>query len=296
MPYLVLGAAQLAVGAAAIFARYALEGAQPLAVSALRLCIAAAVLLIVAFVRRGGARIAVTPQQNVLLAIAGVALAAHFAGWIWSLEYTTVAVSTLLVCTTPIWIALYDTIALKRPVPLPVALAFLAGGAGLVMVVGFNHGAPPQPGHALFGTALALGGAIAIGVYLILVREVRAALGTRAIVTRTYGWAAVALVAAAAIAHQPPPPLSATGAWAGILAMALISQLLGHTAINASLRWFSPSAVSFATVLEPVFAAVLALAIFHEALSPPAIAGAAILLAAIAVVLRNERETIETEL
>ena len=62
------------------------------------------------------------------------------------------------------------------------------------------------------------------------------------------------------------------------------------------LRWFSPSAVSFATVLEPVFAAVLALAIFHEALSPPAIAGAAILLAAIAVVLRNERETIETEL
>jgi drug/metabolite transporter (DMT)-like permease len=71
--------------------------------------------------------------------------------------------------------------------------------------------------------------------------------------------------------------------------MALISQLLGHTAINASLRWFSPSAVSFATLLEPVIAAVLAFGIFGEAVPRLAVVGAAILLASIAVVLREER-------
>jgi drug/metabolite transporter (DMT)-like permease len=71
--------------------------------------------------------------------------------------------------------------------------------------------------------------------------------------------------------------------------MALVSQLLGHTAINASLRWFSPSAVSFTNLIEPVAAAVLALFIFGEALAPPAIAGGAVLLIAIGIVLREER-------
>ena len=37
------------------------------------------------------------------LAWAGLALAAHFACWIASLRYASVAVSTLLVCTTPVW-------------------------------------------------------------------------------------------------------------------------------------------------------------------------------------------------
>ena len=67
--------------------------------------------------------------------------------------------------------------------------------------------------------------------------------------------------------------------------MALISQLLGHTGMNAALRWFSPSAVSFSTLLEPVFAAALALAIFGETLSAIAVAGACVLLASIGTVL-----------
>jgi drug/metabolite transporter (DMT)-like permease len=78
--------------------------------------------------------------------------------------------------------------------------------------------------------------------------------------------------------------------------MAIVSQLLGHTAINASLRWFSPSAVSFATLLEPVFAGALALALFHEAVPPAALIGAMVLLASVAVVLRDERQAFETDL
>ena len=56
-------------------------------------------------------------------------------------------------------------------------------------------------------------------------------------------------------------------AWGGILAMALVSQLLGHTGMNAALRWFSPSAVSFSTLLEPVIAACWRSLLFGETLS-----------------------------
>jgi drug/metabolite transporter (DMT)-like permease len=287
MPYLVLGAAQLAVGAAAIFARFALGGAGALAVAAARLSIAAAVLLIVSRVR--SERTAPDAHQARLLFFAGLALAAHFAGWIASLQYTTVAISTLFVATTPIFTACYDAIVLGRRLSARALLAFAGGGAGLAMVLAFNRTAPPHPGLEWLGLLLATGGSLAIAAYFIIVREVRDALGTRTIVTRTYAWGAAALILAAALARQAPPALDAYSAWAGIATMAFLSQLLGHTALNASLRWFSPSAISFSTLIEPVAAAALALAIFHEALAPLCIAGGAVLLVSIAVFLNEER-------
>lgn len=288
LPYILLGGAQLAVGAAAIFARYALTGAQPIAVAAARLCIAAAILLLLSALRRKP-RARVGRRENLVLLCAGVALAAHFAGWIWSLEYTTIAISTLLVASTPIWTAIYDATVLKRGLSRPSMLAFAAGAVGLVLVVGFNKTPAPHPGHQWAGYALALAGSVAIGAYFILVRDVREGLGTRRVVTRTYTWAAVVLAVAALAMRQPPPPLSATGAWDGILAMAFVSQLLGHTAMNASLRWFTPSAIAFATLLEPVIAAALGLVIFRESVPPVALLGGVILLAAIGVVLREEQ-------
>ena len=287
-PYLLLGGAQLAVGAAAIFARFALTGAGPIAVAASRLCIAALVLLAIASLRRD-ASARPTRRQAVLLGAAGIALAAHFGWWIASLDDTSVAVSTLLVATTPVWTAAYDAVAHRRAPSRRTLAAFVIGAIGLTCVVGF--GAYENPAHAkpLLGALLALGGALAMAAYLLIVREARGALPTRAIVTRTYAWAAAVLILAAALAHQPPPPLSAAGAWGGILGMALVSQLLGHTAINAALRWFSPSAVAFSTLMEPVSAAILALVVFGEPLPPAVVAGGAVLLAALGLVLSDER-------
>ncbi len=272
------------MGAAAIFARYALAGAGPLTVAALRLSLASAVLLGISAIFRERTAPISRAQRSILIA-AGIALALHFATWIASLEYTTVAVSTLLVSASPLWTTLYDAIARGRRFPLVVPLAFITGIAGLALVTGSNHRLPPHPGHAVLGAALALGGSAAFAAYLLLVRDVRADLSTRTIVTTTYTTAAIVSVVAALVAHQPPPGLNNYGAWGGIVAMALVSQLLGHTGINAALRWFSPTAVSFSTLLEPVIAAVLALALFGETLSGAALAGALLLLGSIAVVL-----------
>ena len=229
-----------------------------------------------------------SPQQQRRLAIAGVALAVHFGGWIASLEYTTVAVSTLLVATTPIWTALSDAAKRRYRVSARTLCAFAGGGIGLITVAGFSATAPPIPGRPLLGAALALLGGAAMAVYLLLVRDVRAALRTRTIVTHTYTWAALALLVAAVVTRQPAPALTNATAWGGILGMALVSQLLGHTALNAALRWFSPSAVAFSTLIEPVSAAVLAFFIFGESLTIAAIAGGIVLLISIAVVLRED--------
>lgn len=277
------------MGGAAIFARFALSGAQPLAVTAGRLAIASAVLLAIAAARRdlGAVR---SPRDRAIFASAGVALALHFAAWIWSLEYTSVAISTLLVATTPVWTSIYDAAVYRRPIRAMSWLAMAMGGAGLVLVVGFSSARVPVPGHALAGGLLALAGAFAIGAYFVLVRAIRSAYSTRAIVTRTYSWAAVVTVAAALAARQPPPAAHNAVAWGGIAAMALVSQLLGHTALNAALRWFSPSAVAFTSLLEPVIAGVIALYVFGERLSPQALGGGALVLVAIALFLREDRQ------
>ena len=288
-PYVILVIAQLAVGSAAIFARFALTGAGPIAVSASRLTIAAVALLALAALRSSRERIPMSRRDRTIFAIAGLALAIHFAAWIWSLQYTSVAVSTLLVATAPIWTALYDAFARDLKLSAAALCSFAAAAAGLVMVVGFTATPPPVPGHSLVGASLAIAGAIGIAIYFILIRDVRASFGTRAIVTHTYTWAAVALVIAAVATRQPPPPLADGAAWGGIIAMALVSQLLGHTAMNSALRWFSASAVAFTTLVEPIVAALLALAIFGERLSAIAIAGGLLVLGAIGIFIREER-------
>lgn len=277
--------AQLAIGAAAIFARYALTGAGPLAVSALRLGIAT---LALACVFRGFTRLSL--RRELAFAAAGCALALHFATWIASLRYTSVAISTLLVTTTPLWTELYAIVVDRRPPSRAFTLALACASGGVALIVLPRSAPAPIAGHALLGAGLALVGSFAIGAYLLVVRDAgresaTERLSTRQIVVRTYGWATVVLAIAATFAREGPPAVSDHTAWAGILAMALVSQLLGHTLLNAALGSFATSTVALATLLEPAIAAILAAAAFHETLAPTTIAGGLLVLAAVAVVL-----------
>ncbi len=292
MPYLRLIGAQGAIGAAAIFARFALTGTGPLTATLLRLAIAALPLCIVALL--WGPRGWLGLRREAAFAVAGVALAVHFAAWIGSLLFTSVAISTLLVCTSPIWTALYDAVASPGSFQRGLLWALGFAAAGLLLVTIQHPGAAPVGGHQLLGAGLALLGSLGIGVYLLIVRSAGARprsgapLPTRRIVARTYAWAAIAVAPLAFVAGQPPPSLSDATAWFGILAMALVSQLLGHTALNAALRNFTPSTVALSTVLEPIVAALLAAAIFHEAVTPLAAAGGICILAGIIVALRAD--------
>jgi drug/metabolite transporter (DMT)-like permease len=278
-----LAAAQLAIGAAAIFARFALADGGPIAVSALRLLIASVPLAVVAAFR-GAFRLRLWPTER-RLAIAGLMLALHFALWIASLNYASVAVSTLLVCTTPIFTEVY-AIARARRIRGDVLASIVLAFIGVAIVIG-----APAKAETPLGIMLALGGSLAIAVYLILVRGTDARYNTLAVVGRTYPIAAIILLAATLLLHDRIPPAHATSAWAGILAMALLSQLFGHTALNAAVRTLSATLVATVTLIEPAIAAGLAALIFHERLAPATLAGSFVVLAAIALALRAEART-----
>jgi drug/metabolite transporter (DMT)-like permease len=274
----VLALAQFAVGAAAIFARFALTGSGPIAVSALRLLIASAPIAIVAAARgayRGGDR-----RSNIRLALAGIALAAHFACWIASLRFASVAVSTLLVATTPIWTEACVVVRTRR-MNRTVMLSVVGALVGVAVVVGF-----PGRAEAPLGIALALAGALAMAAYLLLVHGCAPRYDTLAIVGRTYPTAALFLLGTTLASGERAPPLRDLTAWGGIVAMALVSQLFGHTALNAAVRRLGATLVATVSLIEPVVAAVLAALLFGERLTAATFAGAAMVFAAIVIAVR----------
>jgi drug/metabolite transporter (DMT)-like permease len=127
-----------------------------------------------------------------------------------------------------------------------------------------------------------------MAAYLLLVRASDPRYNTLAVVGRTYPIAAVVLGVAALVTGDGFPNPQASGAWAGILALALVSQLFGHTAINAAVRVLSATFVAMTVLVEPVVAAIAAAFVFGEHPAPFTAAGAAIIFVAIALALRAE--------
>ncbi len=275
-----MAAAQIAIGAAAIFARFALTAAGPLSASALRLGIAAVPLIGVGVARRAYRRYGDATEFRLI--VAGIALAAHFALWFASLRLASVAISTLLVCTTPIFAEAWTVARTRswRPLAIGGIAAALAG-------VGIIAGAPTQRDTPL-GIVFAVGGAIAFAAYLLLVRASDARYTTLAVISRTYPVATIVVTLIAVLVRDPFPPLTARVAWGGIVAMALVSQLFGHSALNAAVRSVSATLVGMTILLEPIIAGVIAAIVFGERLSPATGAGGLVILAGIALVVRAE--------
>ena len=280
-PYLVLGIALLAVSHAAIFAR--LADAAPLAIAAWRLGIACLVVLPLAVTGTRGGGLSLRPMA--LATGAGALLALHFATWIASLDYTSIARSVLLVSTAPIWVAVIQFV-IGRGVPARstlIALACVTAGAAVVS----SSGGTGEAGYQ--GDLLALAGAIAMAGYLLLSREAQAALPFRAYLGVAYGSAALLLWLAVLATRTPVAGYDATTWWA-LAGMALVSQLIGHSGYNWSLRHLSPQFVAVVLIGEPVLASCLGWWLLGEELDWRTGAGGTLILAGIALCAMAARE------
>lgn len=285
MRYLVLVIGICGVASAALFARYGLAAGESAAdLSAWRLTIAALALILWSAPnwRRFG-----LPSSGDIprLAFAGFFLALHFATWIASLQYISVARSTLLVATAPLWAGIaglfIPRLRPKKAFWLGLAVA-LAGTALFVNPQSAIH--DPQ---SSIGELLAVAGAICIVPYLLLSQDAQTKIGTLRTITWIYSSAAASLLLYLLATASFSIPNSRQ-AWIAILGMAGFAQLVGHSSLNWCLKHFSAAEVATATLLEPVFAAALAWLILAEGITPLQAVGGAILLAGVAVSLRAE--------
>jgi drug/metabolite transporter (DMT)-like permease len=279
--YLVLGGAVACISLGSIFVR--LAGAPPLAVAFHR--IGLATLLLAPFALRallqswGG----LTRPQSLALLGSGVALGVHFATWIASLSYTSVAASVLLVNTAPLFTLAFSRVVLGETVTGTVQAATGLALAGALLIAAGDRAA-----GSLLGIALALAGAVTLSLYHVAGRGLREALPLRAYVLAVWATAAVTVGVFALVARVPLAAYPAR-TFLLFLALAVVPTLLGHGLVNHSLRLVPAPTVGLFLLGEPVAAGVMAYALFGERPGAWALAGGALILAALALVTLEGR-------
>lgn len=251
--------------------------ASGLTVAALRIALAA-VLLLIAAPRTVRVLWALPARERGLIVLSGLLLGLHFGLWIPSLYYTSVASSVTLVALQPLFAAIIGHAVLGDPVGRRAYVGIAIAVVGTAVLAG---GDLRVSGRALIGDALALAGAAAAAAYLVVGRVMRVSLDLVPYLAAVNAVAGAALLAAAAVAGVRLTGFDA-GVYAAIAANAVVPSLVGHTLLNWSVRRSPAHLVTLAILGEPVGAVLLTWAIVGE--QPPAIAalGGAIILAGIA--------------
>lgn len=271
-----------AVSTGAIFAR--LADAPALVTAAYR--VGMAVLLMAPvwlyLSRRTWGRI--TRRQAAAGVAAGTFLALHFATWIASLDYTSVANSVVLVNTNPLWVGLLSPLVTGERVHRLTAVGIVLSVMGGLLI---GYGDVAVGRDALRGDALALAGGLCAAVYLMLGRNLRRHLPVSAYVLVCYGSAAVVLWLMVAAFRQPVSGFSGQ-TWGAFLGMALVAQIIGHTSYNWALGWVTPSLVAVSLLGEPICASIMAYFFFDEGITLLKLAGGGVILVAIVLSAMGE--------
>jgi len=218
--------------------------------------------------------------------IAGVFLAFHFILWFESLNYTSVASSTVLVTLQPIFAFAGTYLFFKEKLSAKTILSGLIaiGGSVLISWGDFRLG-----GEAFFGDMLALAACALITGYLLFGQDVRQRISLITYTFIVYSVSTVAIFIYVIAVGEKFGPYPATD-WFWFAMLAILPNLFGHTLFNWSLRYVSTNVISIAILFEPVGAAVLAYYIFNEALIPTQIAGGLIVLAGITLFVLDGRK------
>lgn len=213
----------------------------------------------------------------IFTAIAGIFLAFHFILWFESLNYTSVASSTVLVTLQPLFAFAGTYFFFKERLSLKTILSGIIAISGSVLI---GYGDFKISGDALFGDVLALIACALITAYLLFGQDVRKRLSLMTYTFVVYSFSTITLFFYIIFKGESfgPYPMSE---WMWFLLLAIIPNLFGHTLFNWALKWVSTNVISIAILFEPVGAAILAYFILGEVLTGSQIMGGSIVLAGI---------------
>jgi drug/metabolite transporter (DMT)-like permease len=268
----------VAVSFSAILIREA--SAPALTVALYRNAIAAAIVVPLALLRRRDELRSLTRSQVAIAVGSGALLALHFATWIASLSFTTIAPSVVLVTASPILVAGVSARLFGERIERTVILGILVGLAGAAIVSGGDL-VTLSP-RAFGGDLLAVAGAVAAAGYFVAGRRLRQELSLLTYVALVYATCALLLWPMAVAAGSRLTGFPAR-TWGLFVLMAAGPQMLGHTVFNYVLKDVSATVVAISVMGEPVGSTLLALAFFGEVPPWTAVVGGVLVLAGIYV-------------
>ena len=220
-----------------------------------------------------------------LSALSGLFLAIHFVVWFESLQLTSIASSTTIVCTEVIWVSLGFCLFMKGRLSWKAVLSIFITIAGSLLIA-FSDSA--SGGTHLLGDLLALFAAIASAIYTLIGRNMRSNLSTTVYTYIVYFVCAVVLLITCSVQGYNLVAVEMSAVIVGLL-LAVFSTILGHSIFSWCLKFFSPSFVSASKLCEPVVASIFAVFLFSETPTVLQIAGSIIILVGVYYYSRIER-------
>ena len=260
-------------------------GFPPFALAALRCLLACPLLLL--WARARGLRIRPTRGELSMLAISGVLLWAFGNAFVVVAEQrVSSALAAILIASTPIWVALLESLADKRLPPRRVALALLVGfvGVGLIGYPALRSGVRADA----VAVVILLFAALSWGGGSLLQRRHPVALD--AIVSAAYqmlfGGVAVAIMS---FSFREPVPSPTGTAWLGFAFLLVFGSLISFTSFLKALHLLPTRLVFTYGYVNPVIAAFLGWLVLGERIAGVTLLGAGLVLLGVAGAFRAHR-------
>jgi drug/metabolite transporter (DMT)-like permease len=258
----------VAISFASIFIRFC-NDVPSLMIATYRLTLSSVILLIIA--KCNGIRLSSYSKRHLIMGIlGGVFLSLHFLFWISSLKLTSVASSVVLVVTNPIFVGLFSYLFLKEKQPAELIAGIILSFSGaIIMAVGDSglQDLTVQNPSVLLGDILAFSGAIMASGYLIVGSKLREEMDVLPYISMVYTFSAIFLLITSLFLG-----VSFTGykqsSYFYMVLLAIVPQLIGHTAFNWALKHLKASMVAITILGEPIGASILAYFIFKEKIQP----------------------------
>ena len=280
--YTTLAVGILAISTGAIFVK--LADAPSLVIAAYRVGIASVILIPIAVLKARHELQDMSASDWKTALLAGFFLSLHFAAWVASLKFTSVANSVVLVNMSPIWVGIFAPFITNEKMKPMVLVSILLSVSG-ALVIGLGDYALAE--NVLWGDCLALAGGFCTAGYLLMGRRLRQKLSLIAYVSVCYGSAAFILWSLVLLFDMQIWGFS-NQTIAAFFSMALLPQLIGHSSYNWALRYFSTGFVAVSLLGEPIGSTFLAYIIFHEGLTVMKVIGGIIIMVAIYMAARSE--------
>ncbi|KMY28414.1 membrane protein [Lysinibacillus xylanilyticus] len=218
--------------------------------------------------------------------VAGIFLAFHFILWFESLNYTSVASSTVLVTLQPLFAFVGTYFFFKENITLKTIFAGVIAIVGSILI---SWGDFKLSGTAFYGDLLALVACALVTAYFLFGQDVRKRLSLVTYTMVVYAVSTITLFIYVLIKGEPFGPYP-TMDWIWFILLAIVPNLLGHTLFNWSIKYVSTNVVSIAILFEPIGAAILALLIFKEYLIATQIIGGFIVIVGILLFVVDEKK------
>ncbi|WP_409289989.1 DMT family transporter [Peribacillus sp. SCS-37] len=284
-PYLVMVIGVISVSTSAIFVKFSTA---PAGVIAFYRLFFSALLTLPLFLIKGKKELKMISKRDWMFIIcSGTFLAFHFILWFESLNYTSVASSTVLVTLQPLFAFIGTFIFFKERYSLAAVLSGVIAIAGSVLI---SWGDFQISGKALWGDILALIACLLVTVYMLFGQTVRKRISLITYTFLVYLVSSVVLLFYVMAVNEPLAPYGRED-WLYFLLLAIIPTILGHTLFNWSIKWLSASTISMGILFEPVGASVLAYYLLKEQVIWTQILGGAIVLGGIILFIMDERKT-----